>query len=155
MTIDIDTPGDQSDNLDIKFWLNPSSLKSYHFLSHFKIILEQFGESVKFTPIYKFKNLSQNYEKEFLQKHCYQRGEFCASNETNLNSLEILEEGLRQSCLWKMNSEEGSPEKINIYWNYIQRYNLCLQLKSENDKKSPQKCYEDAYYLLGLSQSTI
>ena len=36
MTIDIDTPGDLAKKLDIKFWLNPSSLKSYNFLSHFK-----------------------------------------------------------------------------------------------------------------------
>ena len=40
MTIDIDTPGDMQYTLDIKFWMNPSSLKSYSFLSNYKFILD-------------------------------------------------------------------------------------------------------------------
>lgn len=75
--------------------MTPSSLKAYSFLSNFKLVLDQFKDTVTFIPVYKFKNLTGNYEEEFLKKHCYAKGEFCSSNESNIDSLDLLEEGVR------------------------------------------------------------
>lgn len=45
------------DHLEIEFWLNPTSLEAYNFLSFFKSKLDHFEEFINFSPKYKFQNL--------------------------------------------------------------------------------------------------
>ena len=61
----------KEDVLNVEFWLNPTSIKSYQFLNGYHYILKEFGKKVKFIPKYKFKNLSSKEDKKFLKDHCY------------------------------------------------------------------------------------
>ncbi len=95
LSLDIDTPGKATEIVDLTFWMNPTSLKSYEYLEAFKTSLNKFGKYVKFKPLYKFKNLENEFVDDFLKQHCYYKGRYCAIDGTNLSSFSVLEEGIR------------------------------------------------------------
>lgn len=89
-------------HLDIEYWLNPTSIEAYNFITFFKPKLEGFKDFIAFSPKYKFQNLSKVYEEDFLKEHCFQKGEFCFVDNLQFNSESVLKEGLRQICLWEI-----------------------------------------------------
>ncbi len=93
--LEVDFPSKETNVVSMEFWINPTSIKSYKFLNEYNKKLKEFQGKVVFTPKYKFKNLKNEFEQEFLEKHCYGRGEFCSIDTLYMDSKSILEEGLR------------------------------------------------------------
>lgn len=124
------------DFIELEFWVNPLSEKSYEFLNGFKKNLDYFGKKVKFLPFYKFKDLRDKFVKEvFLEKHCYVKGNFCDLNIFDFHHFSVLEEGLRQICIFE-NDE-------NYWWEYINFYQSCLTEKfKKNSKIKLLDCHE-------------
>ena len=122
--------------------MNPISEKSYDFIINFEKSLNYFGEKVKLLPLYKFKNLKDGYDgndfrnNDFRENHCYGRGEFCDLNVFNLDSFSVLNEGLRQICIFENNKD--------YWWEYIFQYQTCLnqKLKTKSKKKKILDCHK-------------
>ena len=54
ITVDLDDHQKVKDDLDIEFWINPTSIEAYNFISGFRTKLESFDEFISFKPMYKF-----------------------------------------------------------------------------------------------------
>ena len=135
VSLRIEVEGKQAESISAEFWLNPASVESYDLLAKFGPIIPEFGKSVTFEPKYKFEDLRhKKHGKIFLKKHCYGNGRYCATHSSNIESFSILDEALRQICLWKMDSD---PNKM-FFWKYITHYRVCLRMFEFDHKGGPE-----------------
>ncbi len=135
--------GKETDKVRIEYWMSPSVLSSYSFLKSFKSLLYNFNEYVIFTPKYKFKNLSGIMPLDFLQKNCFDHGQFCATDNETFESQSVLMEGIRQICIWNTSFEQNNRYKL--WWDYIVNYADCLESKAKHTFTTSQHCYEIIY----------
>lgn len=75
-----------------------------------------------------------------MKEHCYSKGNYCATSELILESKSLLDEAIRQKCIWRISQNE--PKQKYLWWNYIGNYRNCLKdlLKNNNPKKN--NCFE-------------
>jgi hypothetical protein len=90
---------------------------------------------VNFTPHYVFWQC-QNCDEAYTEKDCYGGGKYCAVEPSNdkIAGTEIIDEDLRQKCLWKILQDKGQTD---VWWDYIARvhsrcYNVINQDCSRN-----------------------
>lgn len=141
VSLSIEMEGQQAQELSTEFWMNPASTESYDLLALFGPVLSEFGDQVTFEPKYKFEDLrSKSHSKDFLRKHCYVKGQFCATHSENFESHSVLDEALRQLCLWKLDPD---AKKLN-FWKYIANYRKCLQI-FQFDHRGDLDCYVTSY----------
>lgn len=147
VSLSIEMEGQQAQSLATEFWLNPASSESYDLLAVFGPVMTEFGDKVSFEPKYKFQDLrSKNHSKEFLRKHCYVKGQFCSTHSDNFESHSVLDEALRQLCLWKHDPE---PKNLN-FWKYISNHRKCLRV-FQFDHKGVLDCYMTSFKQMGLT----
>jgi len=115
--------------LDI--WLSPLEPKSYEFMLKLKPYYQSWMyKVVQLNPILRFKSqraMNQKYlfDKNFFTKNCYSLGSFCVETEKGVinKPLELLDEGIRQMCLW----EQSSDDKKDKWFKYIENWkDQCL-----------------------------
>ena len=72
------------------------------FLQSFGKIDSHFGKQALFTPRFVFW-MCEDCDDEFKNEHCYGGGKYCAqeSETSKLTGREIVEEDLRQICVYK------------------------------------------------------
>ena len=112
----------------------------------FKSSLSEF-KNLNFKPLYKFKDLRNLKPESFLKENCFQRGEFCATNDEKFDSDSILEEGIRQSCVWKKDKD--------LWMKYIVLYRDCLKGKLSGIGKVSGHCFNYIVSQLGLSNDFV
>lgn len=117
------------------------SLESFNFLVYFKPKLEQFKDFITFSPKYKFQNLAKIYNTEFLQNHCYSKGRFCEDDEEGFNPFSVLEEGIRQICIWDLSQSETQLYH-SIWWNYIDAFRICFSEKKNQRNFTEISCFK-------------
>jgi hypothetical protein len=141
VSISIEMEGTQAESATAEFWMNPSSIESYDLIVKFGPVMSEFGNVVSFEPKYKFQDLRhKKHNKTFIKKHCYMKGQFCATDSENFEPHSVLDEALRQLCLWQ---NDGDSKKLS-YWRYISNYRTCLQT-FKFDHKGDLDCYYSAY----------
>ncbi len=150
INLDIDTPGKVSTHVSSEYWMSPISLKSYEFLMDFKYSLDQFGSYVDFKPSYKFKTATDFKNEEFLKQHCFFKGEYCVMDDIMLSPVSVLEEGIRQICLWNITNDKNNNKFEKIWWNYIGTYYICLKKKLNEKTVSNLDCYEEILETLSV-----
>ena len=139
MSLKIELKGKQSKVDQAELWITPSSLESYDLLVQLESALKDFGNSVQFTPKYKFHNLRGKwYDKSFLKKHCFSQGKYCSTDGEELHPHSVIQEGLRQICLWR--SKRGN----SFFWKYINHYRLCLS-KFKFQHIAKLNCYKESF----------
>lgn len=143
LSLDIDTPGDVVEHVNSEYWMSPISLKSYEFLMQFKYSLDELGNKVSFKPSYKFKTIYNTRNEGFLKEHCFYKGEYCVLEDVKLSPVSVLQEGIRQICLWNLGSSSENPNMKNVWWNYISSYKSCLEKKLNKKTKDTLDCYEE------------
>lgn len=121
--------------------MSPSSLSSYDFLIKFKDAVDKFDQYMKFEPKYKFKNLFTDFNTGFLKEHCYGQGMYCATSEMILDSKSVLDEAIRQKCIWKLSQDDQT--KKHLWWNYIGNYRNCLKDRLKNSTPKQLDCFEE------------
>jgi hypothetical protein len=129
LSLDIEMEGEKSEIVRTEFWLNPANPDSFIFLPVLEKILQNFGDKVEFKPKYKFQNLqTKDYSKDFKRKHCVSAARFCQIENPELKPLTVIEEAIRQICLWKKTNSpnEKDPEIKSQYWKYITYFSQCL-----------------------------
>jgi hypothetical protein len=74
---------------------------------------------VNFKPHYVFWECI-NCDKEYLENDCFGNGRYCALEPSNANirGAEIVEEDLRQMCLWEKLSAKNRTE---TWWKYVKK----------------------------------
>ena len=143
LSLDIDTPGEISNHVSSEYWMSPLSLKSYEFLMQFKYSLDELGDKVDFKPSYKFKTIYDTRNEGFLKQHCFFKGEYCVLEDSKLSPVSVLQEGIRQICLWKLGNSSENPNMKNVWWNYISSYKTCLEKKLNKKTNDTLDCYEE------------
>lgn len=120
--------------------MEPASLTGYDFLVKFRDSIDQFGDKMTFEPRYKFKDLSEEFEDDFLDGHCYGGGSYCSVANLELDASSVLDEAIRQKCIFKLGSEKKLSK--DVWWNYIGNYRNCLKDKLSNKNVKKIDCYE-------------
>ena len=101
---------------------------------------KQFGEKIKILPRYYFFNSlieKDNYSDQFIRQNCISKGKFCVEKSSLMNSLEIIEESIRQICLFNIYGNEKSV--INYWREYVYKFKDCFDesygiiISMEND----------------------
>ena len=143
LSMKLEIEGKESDFVNVDYWVNPTSLKSYDFLKNLKTINSIFGNYINFRPVYKFKNLKNQFRDDFLVDHCYQNGKFCGAEGNKFESFSILNEGLRQICIWELSKKVNNNK---LWWDYVLNYKNCLYNKKQKNKENQSlDCYKDIY----------
>lgn len=179
----------------VKFWMNPMESETYDLALAFKPHYQRFFyNSIDFQPTMRFKstyleNKSVKITKQiidFTTKNCYSFGDYCIPQTfTIYRPQELIDEGLRQMCLWGQTSitsdaPEISPAK-GIWFDYIKEWkdscistdkktkvasiyrtdfsaNLCskmIAIKLSIDWDKLQKCVEESFYVKKINEYPI
>ena len=137
LTIELEAEKRNVDNMEL--WISPSSIESYDLLVQMEEIYNNFGKYLEFKPKYKFHDFREStYDSNFKSKNCFGNGEFCALHTPNYHSHSILNEALRQSCLWQIDRDK------KYFWRYIQKYRVCLKQFTFH-KKAKTNCHEQGF----------
>lgn len=105
------------------------SYESYQFVNAFRATLTALGSLASFEPRYKFKDMRDQVNRKFLEKHCFAKGKYCVpETEDNFDrSTPIVFEGVRQICIWEYDKAFGTRH----WWSYVQAYEKCLRGKQQ------------------------
>lgn len=107
---------------------------------------------MKFEPKYKFKNLVAEFSHDFLETHCYGQGKYCTTSEMVLESKSVLDEAIRQKCIWQLSHSDEN--KKHLWWNYIGNYRNCLKDRLTNQNKKTLNCFEEVMSKHGYNSAT-
>lgn len=91
-----------------------------------------------FFPKYKFVDLHDQMPEKSLKTHCFDHGKFCVEENSQFSPLSVLEEGLRQICVWNV----SKTEHHQLWWDYITVYHTCLRAKINGIHKETKSCFE-------------
>lgn len=151
--LSVEMTGAETKVVDTEFWLSPSSLESYSLLLSLEKDLAELGKFVEFAPKYKFHDLRlKNYPHKFLENHCYGNGRFCSIEGHQIQPKSVLDEALRQICIWKEHKRRN-PEKRR-FWKYIGSYKMCLEgFKFSHERELD--CHKSAYLHSGIENAFI
>lgn len=127
--------------LNTQFWMSPSFIVAYDFLIKFRDVVEKFGKFLVFEPKYKFKNLVGEFSSDFLKSHCYGQGMYCATSEHILESKSVLDEAIRQKCIWNLSKTDSAAK--NLWWSYIGNYRNCLKERLKNTNTKKLDCFDE------------
>lgn len=157
LSVDIEMSGEKSEVLETEYWLNPGNPNSYIFLPLLHKILGNFGKKVEFKPKYKFQNLqNKDYSKDFLKKHCVGSSRFCQIENSEVKPLNVIEEAVRQICLWKVTNgpKQTDKEVKDQYWKYILYYSECLATY-KYDHQGELECSERGFEVGRVGQGIV
>lgn len=111
---------DDTNVVNYDFWFTSSSDRALDFLEDFAQVEKKLTkEHVNFTPHYVFWQC-QNCDDAYTEKDCYGGGKYCAVEPSNdkIAGTEIIDEDLRQKCLWNILAEK---EQTDLWWDYVAR----------------------------------
>lgn len=132
--------------------MSPASLASYDFLVKFRETEDRFGRQLTFEPKYKFKDLSTEFDDDFLREHCYGGGLYCAVSNLTLESTSVLDEAIRQKCIYKVGKNNMLKR---FWWNYIGNYRNCLKDKLANKSIKKIDCYDTVIRNMNMPDQII
>ena len=157
MSISVEVEGEKTKVVRTEYWVNPANPDSYIFLPHLQKIMDNFGSKVEFKPKYKFQNLqNKEYSKDFRAKHCVSQGRFCQVENPEVSPLSVIEEAIRQICLWDVtnSSTETDKEVRSQYWRYVLYFSQCLN-SFKFDHQGKLDCSERGYEVGNVTQGTV
>lgn len=106
------------DRVEYDIWYTSSNDRALDFISDFKEQDKKLGSKTLMTPRFVFWKCTF-CENEYLQNDCYGGGRYCAvepSNE-NIKGREIIDEDLREKCLYKSSYVKGGDREK--WWSYM------------------------------------
>lgn len=106
---------------------------------------KKLDDLVEFTPRYVFWECPL-CDAKYLKDDCYGGGKYCAVEPSNANikGHEIVQEDLRQMCLWELLKEKNMTDS---WWDYIHKvHSTCQSVINKS-------CSKRAHEQLGLTFS--
>lgn len=125
---------EDGNKVDYDFWMTSSSNRALDFIEDFKVFQEKLGANVTFTPHYVFWECV-GCDKKYIQNDCYGGGKYCAVEPSNVNikGREIIEEDLRQKCLY---NNLAKNKNTSMWFSYIERaHSTCRTILNEDCSK--------------------
>jgi hypothetical protein len=106
------------DRVEYDVWFTSSNDRALDFISDFKEQDLKLDDKVLMTPRYVFWKCAF-CEEEYLQNDCYGGGRYCAVEPSNekIKGREIIEEDLREKCLYKKTYLDGNNR--GLWWSYM------------------------------------
>jgi hypothetical protein len=106
--------------VEYDFWYTSSNDRALDFLSDFEEMDKKLGKSVLITPHFVFWKCV-GCEQSYLDNDCYGGGKYCAMEPSNhhLSGRDIIQEDLRQKCLYKLTYEDGKNR--GVWWKYMSK----------------------------------
>jgi len=129
------------------FWYSAGDLSAYEFFGNFSDLVDEFGETLKFTPHYVLWYCGSCEKDEFKipQDNCLSGGRYCAPDPDGAGPAKgstVVTEDLRQICIWKSASQDR-------WWDYTEEFGLtCLDFANED-------CYKTVMETIGMSNKEI
>ncbi len=159
LVVDVDFVETNQDKLEIKFFFSSSEPMAYPSINDLTNSLKEFGNKVKFTPVY-VSHIHPFYldNEPTKMKNCVSKGKYCYfPKETTIqqDGVIILIESIRQKCFYTMNKKK--PERYIDYMNKF--YEHCINIEqprlNENCEKETLRelGYEKTYLDLCLAKS--
>jgi hypothetical protein len=91
--------------VEYDIWYSSSNDLALDFIQSFMKIDKRFGDRVLMTPRFVFWECLEDCEEDFVNKHCFGAGKYCAQDSGKQSSFltgqEIVLEDLRQMCIYK------------------------------------------------------
>lgn len=102
------------------FWYSSSNEKALEFLRGYRENQHKLGDKTLFTPHFSFWSCVE-CDNKLKRDMCFGDGKYCAIDTKNskLTGQEILEEDLRQKCLYKKLTM-NKYKKEDLFWDYIE-----------------------------------
>jgi len=112
-----------------------------------------------FEPHYVFWQC-EHCDKRYVERDCYGGGKYCAVEPSNdkIAGHEIVDEDLRQKCLWNvLKADKENENATDLWWDYIARvHSHCYNVINEDCSKrafehleisweKTQKCIDDSF----------
>jgi hypothetical protein len=123
---------------EVRLWMSPHSQESYTLLDEFQEYYNRLQPDMHFKPSYRFRSFSDFVSREQTddndpKAHCYSNGSYCAlpADAINGKPLELIDESLRQACLFEV---DQTPRKTD-WFNYIRDYNKICFKSGQNPAK--------------------
>lgn len=138
-------PYNEDDTVSYDFWYTSSSDRALSFLEDFKQMNSKLKEMAFFEPHFVFWEC-KDCDKSYIENDCFGGGRYCALEPSNsaIKGQEIIQEDLRQKCLWNILSATNSTD---LWWEYIEKvHSMCYSVIN-------QDCSQRAHQKLGLSWS--
>jgi hypothetical protein len=129
-------------------WLSPASIESYEFLAKFQSIKDKLGDSIIIKPKYKFRNMKNKLPNPFLRQYCYSEGRFCAIEQDYFEPHSLLQEGLRQICIFDLSERQNN--KNQLWWDYILNYSQCLKKQAKDRGFRNLDCYARVFDAISI-----
>ena len=121
-----------------QFWYTSANDKALDFIRNFKESQEKVASDVTFEP--KLVTWAcPMCDSDFKRKECFSDGKYCAMNHrgTNVVGKDILQEDLRQHCLFSLLKKE---EQSGKWWEYMQyAHRMCYDEITEECSKMGHK----------------
>jgi len=142
--------------VEYDLWYTSSNDKALDFIQDFAEYDSKFGEKVLMEPRFVFWTC-KDCEDKYLSKDCYGAGSYCAyeSSNENLSGREIIQEDLREKCLYRETYKEAKTR--HYFWSYMKEvhvncYNVINRECSKNahkklglDFSKTEKCVNDSF----------
>ena len=112
---DISNPDNR---VEYDIWLSSSNDKALDFVQDFGRVDEMFRKHVLMTPHYKFQKCTQ-CDKQYKNENCLADGKYCSTDSSHktLSGRQIIEEDLRELCIYNMYYEKESTR--HVWWDYM------------------------------------
>jgi len=84
-------------------------------------------------------------------QYCYSKGRFCAVEQELFEPQSLIEEGLRQICIYNLSQKQNN--KNQLWWDYILEYNECLKQQSKDASSKKMDCFSRIYADLNIGDN--
>ena len=135
-----------------EFWMAPSMVSSYEFLSHFRSSVDSLDAYLNFQPRYKFKDMRERVPEGVLKRACLGEGRYCVFEASPLYPISVVYEGLRQICIWNLGENMGNKQKL--WWDYVDRYGSCLKKSIATSSLHEMDCFDQIKSEVGIDSAT-
>lgn len=135
--------GQSTSIVNVEFWMHVLDARSFKFLEEFQGATESLREKVTLNVKYKFTEISSSFSTDTAKRMCYANYKYCDFNTFGFNSLDVIDEGIRQICGFNIASKEDHP--LENYMAYIASYRRCLENAIQNVKTAGTKfdCFSE------------
>ena len=133
---------DKPDNrVEYDIWFTSTDDRALDFVDNFEEYDRFLGKKVLMTPHYVTFECN-SCDDEFKKKECYGNGKYCAINhkDIKLDGIEILNEDLRQKCIYNNSLSASADVSPQIFWDYIKRiHSICPKYINEDCSRNTHK----------------
>ena len=133
----------------LDFWMTPTDSLARVFVTQFHSVMQAFSTHMEFQLhmylINGTRHMGCGVQQQHVQQHgrpcqlfCTNYGRYCAMGDdlSHQSGAEIVQEELRQLCIWSQPSPNKDGYPGDLWWNYVtEYYRTCFSKRDEQGKE--------------------